>query len=103
MMFAAGMTIQQIEQRTGFTSRRLNILLSDPTFCGLIEHYREPGLKEAICDDFDLDDLVKRFTDRLPDLPPAKMGAVDFAAALDRAIEKSKWGKAFEQLKGEKQ
>jgi hypothetical protein len=91
MMFAAGMTIQQIEQRTGFTSRRLAKLLSDQTFCELIEHYRGPWVKE--CDDFDLDDLVKRFTDRLSDLQPAKMEVVDFADALDRAIERSKWGK----------
>jgi len=42
MMFAAGLTIQEISKRTGFTHRRLIILLDDPTFCELIEHYRKP-------------------------------------------------------------
>lgn len=40
MMFAAGMTIELIAKRTGFTRRRLVILLDDPTFNELIEHYR---------------------------------------------------------------
>ena len=53
MMFAAGMTVQEVVRRTGFTPRRLNILLNDPTFGELIEHYRKPHvdkLKEEIAD-----------------------------------------------------
>jgi hypothetical protein len=41
-MFAVGMTREEVVRRTGFTPRRLNILLNDPTFLELIEHYRKP-------------------------------------------------------------
>jgi hypothetical protein len=40
MMFAMGMTVQEISRKTGFTQRRLIILLDDPTFNELIDHYR---------------------------------------------------------------
>jgi hypothetical protein len=45
MMFAAGLTIQEVEKRTGFTRRRLVLLLDDPTFNELIQHYREPYVR----------------------------------------------------------
>src|SRR5215472_15928102 len=45
MYFAMGMTIQEISRKTGFTPRRLTILLDDPTFCELIEHYRKPHVE----------------------------------------------------------
>jgi hypothetical protein len=40
MMFAMGMTAQEIARKTGFTQRRLLILLNDPTFKELIDHYQ---------------------------------------------------------------
>jgi hypothetical protein len=40
IMFAMGLTVNEIAKRTGFTRRRLVILLDDPTFGELIEHYR---------------------------------------------------------------
>jgi len=46
MYFAMGMTIQEIAKKTGFTHRRLVILLDDPTFCELIEHYRKPYVEK---------------------------------------------------------
>src|SRR5215472_15544802 len=46
MMFAAGMTTQEIARRTGYTSRRLNLLWNDPTFQELIEHYKRPHVKK---------------------------------------------------------
>jgi|SRR6516162_8836255 hypothetical protein len=48
MMFAAGLTVQEISKRTGFTPRRLMMLLDDPTFCELIEHYREPHVESLL-------------------------------------------------------
>lgn len=38
-MFATGMTISKVSRETGYTRRRLNILLSDPTFQELIATY----------------------------------------------------------------
>jgi len=53
MLFAAGLTIQEVSRRTGFTPRRLSMLIDDPTFIELIEHYRKPyveNLHNAIGD-----------------------------------------------------
>jgi hypothetical protein len=55
MMFAVGMTVQEVVRRTGFTPRRLSILLNDPTFLELIEHYRKPHadkLKEDLANSY---------------------------------------------------
>ena len=45
MMFAMGMTVQEISRKTGFTQRRLLILLDDPTFNELIDHYRNQHIE----------------------------------------------------------
>jgi len=125
MMFAAGMTKQEVQRRTGFTPRRLSILLNDPTFLELIEHYRKPHidkLKEEIADAYtnmgtafnsglrhvlqyfeNLDEedetapiahsmkVVSDLGDRIGfSKHTIKTNLnVDFATALDRAIERS--------------
>jgi|SRR5215831_2176218 len=48
MMFAMGMTVQEISRKTGFTQRRLLILLDDPTFNELIDHYRNQHLDRML-------------------------------------------------------
>jgi len=45
-MFAAGLTQHEVERRTGFSYRRLTILLADPTFQQLIAHYAKQVLRE---------------------------------------------------------
>lgn len=137
MMFAMGMTVQEIASRTGFTKRRLIILLDDPTFNELIEHYRAGHLehmKSALPDAMmymasaHLTSL-RQITERLEDadeegaepipLPvllkiSADMGdrtgyskhtvktvfSVDFATALDRAIERSGKGPELKLIEG---
>src|SRR5215472_8916088 len=131
MMFAAGMTIQEINKRTGFTPRRLSILLDDPTFCELIEHYRKPHVEKlhhAIGDAMETMGIIhitslRQIHDRLEEADEEgaepiplqhlikiqsemadRVGFskhtiktvlnIDFATALDRAIERS--GKAHE-------
>jgi hypothetical protein len=130
MMFAAGLTIQEVQKRTGFTPRRLVILLDDPTFCELIEHYRKPhqeNLNNAIGEASEMmafahSASLRQICDRLEDadedgepipLPhlikihgemadrtgfskhtTKTVLNIDFATALDRAIERS--GKAQE-------
>ena len=125
MMFAVGMTVQEIVRRTGFTPRRLNILLNDPTFMELIEHYRRPHvekLKEEIADAYTnmgtafngyLRHVIQYLEDHdeadetVPLVHAMKVVSdlgdrigfskhtiktnlnVDFATALDRAIERS--------------
>ena len=132
MLFAAGLTIQEIAKRTGFTPRRLVILLDDPTFGQLIEHYRKPyveKLKEEIpnaLEDMDfvragavrqMREHIERADDEgelLPIPHLVKMHGemadrtgyskhtlktvvnVDFATALDRAIERSGKGELIE-------
>jgi hypothetical protein len=132
MMFAAGLTIQEIVKRTGFTQRRLVLLLDDPTFCELIEHYRKPyqeKLREAIpsaMEDMDfvragtvrqMRDHIERADDEGELLPIpllVKMHSemadrtgyskhtlktvvsIDFATALERAIERSGKGEVIE-------
>jgi hypothetical protein len=124
-MFAVGMTVQEIVRRTGFTPRRLNILLNDPTFMELIEHYRRPHvekLKEEIADAYTnmgtaFNGYLRHVIQYLEDHDEAdetvplnhsmkvvsdlgdRIGFskhtiktnlnVDFATALDRAIERS--------------
>jgi hypothetical protein len=131
MMFAAGLTIQEVQKRTGFTPRRLSLLLDDPTFCELIEHYRKPHVENLnnaigeasemmafahsaslrqICDR--LEDADEEGSDPIPLPHLIKIHGemadrtgfskhstktvlnIDFATALDRAIERS--GKAQE-------
>src|SRR5215472_12130943 len=62
MMFAMGMTIQEISRKTGFTQRRLLILLDDPTFNELIDHYRNQHLDhmhQALPDAIQMMDFVR--------------------------------------------
>ena len=44
-MFAAGLTCREVENRTGFSQHRLTVLLGDPTFNQLIEHYSVQALE----------------------------------------------------------
>src|SRR6516225_12405073 len=131
MMFAAGLSIQEVSKRTGFTSRRLILLLDDPTFCELIEHYRKPYIEKVqnaigdavemmgnahlsslrqICDRLEEADeeggepiplpyLIKIHSEMADRIGYSKHTIktvlnVDFATALDRAIQRS--GKAHE-------
>src|SRR5215469_4234152 len=130
MLFAAGMTIAEIARRTGFTQRRLVLLLDDPTFNELIEHYRKPYIEKAhkaiadahemmgtihsgalrqiydyieeadeTGDPIPLPHLIKIHGEMADRIGLSKHTAktvvhVDFATALDRAIERS--GKAPE-------
>lgn len=124
-MFASGMTISKVSHETGYTRRRLNILLSDPTFQELIAQKAET-LEEKIEDGMDhfyevhygnMMFSARRLQERLEELEEAgehlpvrdylaviKDGAdrfgysaktvrtnvnVDFAVALDRAIERT--------------
>jgi len=130
MLFAAGLTIQEVSRRTGFTPRRLSMLIDDPTFIELIEHYRKPyvenlhnAIGDAIVDmGFAQTSSLRQIIDQLEDADETgeliplqilikihsemadRIGLskhtiktvlnVDFATALDRAIERS--GKAHE-------
>jgi len=130
-LFAAGLSIQEVSKRTGFTSRRLILLLDDPTFCELIEHYRKPYIEKVqnaigdavemmgnahlsslrqICDRLEEADeeggepiplpyLIKIHSEMADRIGYSKHTIktvlnVDFATALDRAIQRS--GKAQE-------
>jgi hypothetical protein len=99
MLFAAGLSVQEISHRTGFTQRRLNLLSNDPTFRGLVEHYRKaPVQKLKIPDDENFDEavsdevvsLAREFRDPNSERRSGLQTIidVDFAMALDRALER---------------
>lgn len=135
-MFAAGWTISKVSHETGYTRRRLHILLSDPSFQELIVQ-KAKTLEEKIDDGMDHFFEVhygntmmaaRRLNERLAELEEAdehlpvrdyvaiiKDGAdrfgygakstrvninVDFASALDRAIERSSTIKTIEAHSG---
>ena len=137
IMFAMGMTVNEIAKRTGFTQRRLVILLDDPTFQELIEHYRTEArerMTQSLPDIMDymafnhtaalrqiseaLEAADEEGAEPIP-LPTllkisGDMGdrtgyskhtiktvlSVDFATALDRAIERSGKGDQVKLIEG---
>ena len=137
MLFAAGMTVQEVMRRTGFTQRRLSLLLDDPTFQELIEHYRKPHmdrLEAKIESHFEEMESVfasalrhtrQHFEDadevgeNVPLAHAMKVVSdigdrigfskhtikttvnVDFAQALDRAIERSGKGPQLKLIEGQ--
>lgn len=58
--FAQGLTMSMVCERTGYTRRRLNLLLADPTFQDLVATYHAE-IEERVRKDIDVyDDLQRR-------------------------------------------